>query len=137
MTTQNKIRKSRVTTKKNKVLLNSLPLVKRPVRKVGGKRRRKTRTLETPKIGGFLPLIPLFAGLSALGSIAGGASAIANAVNNSKNAQKQLAEEIRHNKLIEAAAMGKKGSGLTSRRKKGRGLFLRPYQKKLANMKKK
>lgn len=61
------------------------------------------------KQGGFLPL--LFAGLGALGAIAGGASAIANAVINKKEKDKELEELKRHNKVIE-------GKGLKKRRKK-------------------
>ena len=47
----------------------------------GGKRKIRTpRIIPIPKTGGFLPLIPIFAGLSALGSLAGGAAGIVRAV---------------------------------------------------------
>ena len=77
-----------------------------------------------PKTGGILPLIPIFAGLSALGALSGGAAGIAKAVNSAKSAQKELAEAQRHNRTLEAIAMGK---GLYVRPyKTGYGLFIRP-----------
>ncbi len=76
------------------------------------------RILPVPsKIGGFLPyLIPLFAGLSATGALAGGAAGVAKAINQAKNAKSQLEESQRHNKTMEAIALGK-------------GMFLKPYKK--------
>ena len=82
------------------------------------------RVIPAPKTGGILPLIPIFAGLSALGSLAGGAAGIAKAVNNYKSAQKELEESKRHNKMMESIAIGK---GLYVKPYgKGNGLFLRP-----------
>lgn len=79
----------------------------------------QTRVIPVPKTGGVLPfLIPLFAGLSALGTLSGGAAAIAKAVNVAKQGQKQLSENQRHNQQMEAIAMGK-------------GMFLKPYRKGL------
>lgn len=88
------------------------------MKKAGGKRNVSLqRILPVPKVGGFLPaLIPLFAGLSAVGSLAGGAAGIAQAVNRANAAKQQLEEQQRHNKKIEAQALGK-------------GLYLKPYQK--------
>lgn len=101
------------------------------------------RVLPLPKEGGFLPfLIPLFAGLSAAGALAGGASGIAKAVNAASDAKKQLDENARHNKTMEAIALGKKGSALYlkpyksgsgcsssgKRTKKGSALYLKPYK---------
>lgn len=74
------------------------------------------RVISVPKIGGFLPLIPIMASLGAIGSISSGAAAIAKAVNAAKNAKLQLEEATRHNKNMEAIAMGK-------------GLYLKPYKK--------
>ncbi|KAF2889561.1 hypothetical protein ILUMI_16612 [Ignelater luminosus] len=49
-----------------------------------GKMKKKTiktpRVITVPKTGGILPLIPIFAGLSALGALSGGAAGIAKAV---------------------------------------------------------
>lgn len=74
------------------------------------------RVISVPKLGGFLPLIPILTALSALGALASGGSAIARAVNSAKSAKQQLEENARHNKSMEAIAMGK-------------GLYLKPYKK--------
>ena len=49
------------------------------------------RVIPVPKIGGFLPLIPVLTALSALGGLASGGSAIVKAVNAIKNGKEQLA----------------------------------------------
>lgn len=85
---------------------------------------RLPRCIPIPKSGGLLPLIPIFAGLSALGSLAGGAAGIAKAVNDYKIAQKNLQESERHNKMMESVALGK-GLYLKAH-KKGAGLYLNP-----------
>lgn len=95
-------------------------------RKAGKKQRNRTRVIPTPRTGGFLPLVPLFAGLSALGALGGGAAQIARAVNNAKSNSKQLQEALRHNKAIEAMALNKTGKGLYLRPyKSGRGIYLK------------
>lgn len=76
------------------------------------------RIIPVPKTGGFLPLIPLFAGLSALGALAGGAAGVAKAVNDASAAKQQLREAERHNKTLEAVAL-----------QSGKGFYLRPYRK--------
>lgn len=73
------------------------------------------RIVPVPKTGGFLPLVPIFAGLSAAGSLAGGAAGIAKAINAYKTARKQLTESERHNKEMETLLIGK-------------GLHLKPYK---------
>lgn len=73
------------------------------------------RIIPVPKTGGFLPLIPIFAGLSAAGSLAGGAAGIAKAISEFKEAKKKLAELQRHNLKMEALCIG-------------RGLRLKPYK---------
>lgn len=89
------------------------------------------RVIPVPKIGGVLPLIPIFAGLSALGALTGGSAGIANAVINASDAKKRLGEAQRHNETMEAIALGKMpktGKGLfLSPYKKGFGLFITPY----------
>lgn len=89
------------------------------------------RIIPVPKIGGVLPLIPIFAGLSALGALVGGSTSIANAVINAKDAKKKFTEAKRHNETMEAIALGKSpktGGGLfLSPYKNGYGLYLSPY----------
>ena len=96
----------------NKAIKIALSTAKHIVKK----HRGSPRIIPVPKTGGFLPLIPLFAGLSALGALAGGTAGIAKAVNDASAAKKQLRESERHNKTIEAIALGK-------------GFYLRPYKK--------
>lgn len=77
---------------------------------------RIPRIIPLPKHGGFLPLIPIFAGLSALGSLAGGAAGIAKSVNDYKTAQESLRESKRHNRKMESISVGQ-------------GLYIKPYKK--------
>ncbi|CAG5033050.1 unnamed protein product [Parnassius apollo] len=82
------------------------------------------RCTPLPKCEGLLALIHIFAGLSALRSLAGGIAGIAKAVNDSKAAQKSLQESERHNRMMEAVALGK---GLYIKpHKQGAGLYLNP-----------
>lgn len=74
------------------------------------------RIIPIPKSGGILPLIPIFAGLSALGTLAGGAAGIAKTINDYKSTKDNLRESERHNKAMESIAIGK-------------GLYIRPYKK--------
>lgn len=87
---------------------------------------RPSRIINVPKTGGILPLIPIFAGLSALGALSGGAAGIAKAVNDAKAAKQQLDESQRHNKTMEAIAVGK--GVFMKPYKTGLGLFLGPAQ---------
>lgn len=98
----------------------ALSAAKVALKDAGGRKKiNQPRVIPIPKFGGFLPLIPIFAGLSALGGLAGGAAGIAQAVNRTKAAQEQLKESQRHNQTMEAIALGKKGSGL----------YLKPYRR--------
>lgn len=81
------------------------------------------RIIPVPKTGGILPLIPIFAGLSALGALTGGSAAVANAVISANAARKRLKEVERHNETMEAIALGKN--------KRGDGVYLKPYKKGL------
>lgn len=98
------------------------------------KKIKKKKNIKIPrvipinyKIGGFLPLIPIFAGLSALGALSGGAAGIASAINKAKIAQQELAEMKKHNRLIESVTIGK---GLyLGPYKKGSGLYIKPWSK--------
>lgn len=105
-------------TKKGRIAIKTaLVGARKVIKQRGGKRRFKIpRILALPKtIGGALPLIPIFAGLSALGALTSGVSGIAKAINEAKTAKNQLEEATRHNKMMESIAMGK-------------GLYLRPYK---------
>lgn len=110
-----------IKTRKPDTVSNAIKLALQAARDVI-KRKKSVytpRIIPVPKIGGVLPfLIPLFAGLSAVGALAGGASGIAKAVNDASSAKKRLEESERHNKTMEAIAMGK-------------GLYLKPYRKGL------
>ena len=76
-------------------------------------------------MGGLLPLIHFFAGLSATCALAGGAAGVIKAINETKAAESQLEESRRHNKTMEAIAFGK---GLYMKPyKTGFGLYMKPY----------
>lgn len=79
------------------------------------------RIIPVPKQGAALPLIPIFAGLSALGALMGGSASIANAALSTSRGKKDFAEAKRHNQSMEAIALGKNSNT-------GSGLFLRPYK---------
>jgi hypothetical protein len=118
-----------IPTKKN--FLAALKAARMSVKQAGGKRKIKIpRVIPLPKVGGIIPLIPLFAGLSALGTLTGGAAGVAKAVNDAKIAGEKLKESQRHNETMEAIALGKKGSGLYLKKyKTGYGLYLKKMPK--------
>ena len=103
--------KSNIFSKNSrKVIQAALISARDVVKKAGGKAKVRTpRVLAVPsKTGGFLPfLIPLFAGLSSTGALAGGTAGIDKAINEAKHAKRQLEESRRHNKTMEAIALGK------------------------------
>lgn len=90
------------------------------------KKVKVPRVIPVPKSGGLLPLLPLFAGLSALGTLAGGAAGVAKTIADTRAKARQLEEMKRHNMRMESVAVGKKGSGMFLRRKPtgGYGLYL-------------
>lgn len=110
----------------------ALSACKKAVKDAGGKQKIQVpRIIPIPKRGGILPLLPIFAGLSALGSLAGGASAIAKAVKDTQNANKTLQETKRHNKEMETQNLNKKGNGLYLKPyKTGMGLYLSSEKQK-------
>lgn len=102
----------------------SIKYISAAKKKVKSNRKsKKPRIIPTPKIGGVLPLVPVFAGLSALGALMGGSAGVANAVISSNKAKNELKEAQRHNQTMEAIALAKRRS------KNGRGLFLMPYKR--------
>lgn len=109
------VRKARAALKNAPNIVDMASAVKTARNAIRGvKIKAPTRIITVPKSGGFLPLIPIFAGLSALGTLTGGIAGIAKAINEYKNGREQLAESNRHNQTMEAIAIGK-------------GLYLRPY----------
>lgn len=97
-----------------------------------GKQVKAPRTIKLPTItGGILPLIPIFAGLSALGTIASTAGSISSAISAAKRGQNELEEHKRHNQTMESIAIGNKlGKGFYLRsNKNGSGFYLTPFQK--------
>lgn len=116
---------------KKKTLGKLLKAARMSIKSAGGRRKINIpRVIPLPKTGGILPLIPIFAGLSALGALSGGAAGIAKAVNDTQSAKDKLQESKRHNETMEAIALGKKGSGLYLKKyKSGYGLYLRKMPK--------
>lgn len=91
---------------------------------------KKPRVIPIPKTGGVLPLIPIFAGLSALGAVTGSVTTVVKAVKDLQNAKNELDENKRHNRIREKIALEKSGSGIFLKPyKSGYGLYLSPYSK--------
>lgn len=88
------------------------------------------RIIPVPKVGGVLPLIPIFAGLSALGALMGGSAGVASAVLSAQRAKKELKEAQRHNQTMESIALGhgRRQSSPSSTARSGSGLYLKPYK---------
>ena len=109
------------------VVNSALNGAREAIKKAGGKKNIIIpRVLPVPsKTGGFLPfLLPAFAGLSAIGAIANGASGVMKTINQAKQARQQLEESTRHNKQMEALLLGK---GLYMKPyKSGMGLYMKP-----------
>lgn len=81
------------------------------------------RIIPVPKVGGVLPLIPIFAGLSAVGGLTGGAAGIARAVEAIKSAKQRFQELKRHNQRMEELSLGR---GLCLKEhKNGLGIYLK------------
>lgn len=90
------------------------------------------RIIRIPKSGGVLPLVPILAGLSALGSLAGSVTGVLKRIGDIKRAKEMLQENQRHNREMETIAItkNKEGKGLyLTPYKKGYGLYLTPYNK--------
>lgn len=118
-------------TNTKKAVSDAVKIARMVLKKSGGRRKiRIPRIIPIPKSGGILPLIPILAGLSALGSLAGGTAGIIKAINSTKSAGKQLDEANRHNKMMESIALGKKGSGLHLKPyRSGLGIYLNSTEK--------
>lgn len=104
------VRRSQAAMKKDrsKDLNKNVKIALQAVRKIKrGKKLKVPRVIPLPKTGGFLPIIPAMAALSAIGALGGGAATIARAVNSAKMAREQLEESQKHNRAMEAIALGK------------------------------
>lgn len=115
------IKKSKSNSAKSviKAALRSAKKIRR------GKRIKVPRIIKVPsKNGGVLPILPVLAGLGAIGSLAGSATGVAKTIRDIKIAKEQLEENKRHNRAMEL----KVGHGLYLGRKKGTGLYLKPYR---------
>lgn len=99
---------------KPKTLLSAAKIAVAAAKKSSGGKTMKPRVIPI-KSGGILPLLPIFAGLSAIGALTGGAATVARTVKEVENAKKNLSEATRHNRTMEAIAIGK-------------GMFLKPYK---------
>lgn len=87
---------------------------KKKIRKQKNSSKNKKRLIQCSRhIGGALPLIPIFAGLSALGSLASGASSVYNAVKNGKKKGGGLYLKLPTGKGL---YLNKKGEGVRSRK---------------------
>lgn len=79
----------------------------------------KPKIIQLPRSGGSLPLVPIFAGLSALGSLVGSASSLVRAIKATNDAKSAIVRGIKNVHI---------GSGLYLRPyKNGYGLYLKPY----------
>lgn len=114
----------------------AIAAARKHLKSVGGKRKvRMPRIIPIPKTGGLLPLVPIFAGLSALGSLAGGAAAIYRAV---KGVRNSAIEKTGATLQLSSKGSGlylkpyRSGMGLFLNNKKlnskGNGLYLKPYR---------
>ena len=77
-------------SKNGRIMIKSaLAGARKVIKKRGGKKKFKLpNILALPKVlGGALPLIPIFAGLSALGALTNGVTGIAKAINDAKTAK--------------------------------------------------
>lgn len=101
------------------------------ISKAGGRSKIRTpRIIPIPKSGGFLPILPILAAISAIGSVSAGAAGVAKTIHTIADARKKLVEAERHNKTMEAIAIGKKGGGMFLKQyRKGLGLYLRQHTK--------
>lgn len=89
------------------------------------KKVSKPRIIQLPKSGGLLPLVPIFAGLSALGSLTGGVASILRAAKSTDDGRNMLKNGRGG---IVAIGKSKSGDGLYLKPyKSGFGLYLKPY----------
>lgn len=106
------MKKSRSKTSKNK---------RRSTKKKKKSAKRKSRVIKTPRVkGGVLPLLPILAGIGALGSVIGSATGVVRTLKDIKSTKEMLLENARHNRAME-------------NKMKGAGLYLNPYSRSAGN----
>lgn len=113
--------KSKTNTKdiKYKMSKNNRPMINGTCMKCHRMKSQFISSDEANKLktGGIIFTLPAILGMAgAIGSLAGGASSIANAVNTKNKNDKIINETIRHNKAMEKKTSGK-------------GLYLKSYKK--------
>lgn len=129
------VKQAKIAMKKNRPttsneILNCALAAAKHVTKSQKNKISVPRIIPIPKTGGLLPLVPIFAGLSALGTLVGGTASIVRAIGAAKAAKNELKEGRRHNRTMESIAIGAspRGEGLYLRPyKTGYGLYLQPY----------
>jgi len=79
--------------------MSAVKVARKPIHQsMGSKKNDKVpRVLNVPKIGGFLPIVPILKAFSALGSLAS---------NNARMTKEDMEEKKRHNKFIESVSVG-------------------------------
>lgn len=124
------VKAARNVMKKNIKQKNLLILTKKCVaaarkiiRKTNCKKNQVPRVIPIPKTGGALPLIPIFAGLSALGSLTGG---IANVVKTASEFNRAKATPL-GNGLYLAPHKGSSYK-ISAKIPSGNGLYMAPFK---------
>lgn len=103
-----------------RTLSSAVSIALRNVKKVSKTDVTRPRVIPIPKTGGVLPLVSIFTALSAIGALASGTSNVVKTINEAQQAKQLLAESQRHNRKIEAVAIGKHA--------RGQGMYLKPYK---------
>lgn len=110
---------------KNKIGKNNLSKLIRTcmvaVKKMVGKKSKTPRIIPVPKKGGVLPLIPIFAGLSALGAITGGVANVVKVINDLKSNRNSPVH-------LGKGMYLKPYKGTSYKITKGEGMYLAPYK---------
>lgn len=109
---------------KPKTLTDAVGVAMKAVKNSKIKNKSLPRVIPVTR-GGILPLLPIFAGLSAIGALTGGVSQVVKTVKDVAAAKKRFSEMKRHNQALESSVALGNGMFLKNY-KTGYGLFLRP-----------
>lgn len=112
---------------KNKIGKNNLSQLIRTCmeavkKKMTGKKTNTPRVIPIPKKGGVLPLIPIFAGLSALGALTGGVANVVKVINDLKSNRNS---PVHLGKGMYLSPY----KGVSYKITKGEGMYLTPYKR--------